>query len=93
MSELLYRTYVYDPINDKENVTYGGHRPLSESIRGMRDFCRRTNSFKNCMFIFKPEDPNLRNVYLDTRFKVISRNKFRELAKRARLKDLLGVST
>lgn len=93
MSELLYRTYVYDPITDKEYTTYGGHRPLSECIQSMRDFCRRTNSYKNCMFVFKPEDPNLRNVYLDTRFKVISRNEFRELAKRARLKDLLGVST
>lgn len=93
MSELLYRIYVYDPITDKEYTTYGGYRPLSESIKRIRDFCRRTNSYKNCMFIFKPEDPILRNVYLDTRFKVISHNKFRELAKHARLKDLLGVST
>lgn len=93
MSEILYKTYVYDPITDRENPTYGGHRPLSESIQSMRDFCRRTNSYKNCMFVFKPEDSNLRNVYLDTRFKVIGRKDFRELAKRAKLKDLLGVSS
>ena len=93
MSEILYNTYVYDPITDREDLTYGGHRPISESIQSMRDFCRRTNNYKNCMFVFKPEDPSLRNVYLDTRFKVISRNEFIKLAKRARLKDLLGVST
>lgn len=93
MSELIYKTYVYDPVTDRENPTYGGHRPLSESIQSMRDFCRRTNSYKNCMFVFKPEDLSLRNVYLDTRFKVISHKEFRELAKIARLKDLIGVTT
>lgn len=93
MSELLYKPYAYDPITDKENVTYRSHRPLSESIQSMRDFCRRTTSYKNCMFVFKPEDSNLRSIYLDTRFKVISHKEFRELAKLARLKDLIGVST
>lgn len=93
MSELLYKTYVYDPVRDKEAATYGKHRPLSESIRSMREFCRKTNSYDNYMFIFKPEDSKLRSVYLDSKFKVIGRREFRELAKLARIKDLIGVST
>lgn len=93
MTELLYKTYVYDPVSEKEAVTYGDPRPLSDSIRSIRAICRATNSYGNCMFIFKPEDSNLRNIYLDNRFKVISRREFRKLAKLARLKDLIGVST
>ena len=93
MSELLYKTYVYDPVRDREYATYGSHRPLSESINSMRKFCRGTNSYENCMFIFKPEDSKLRSVYLDSKFKVIGRREFRELAKLARIKDLIGVST
>lgn len=93
MSELLYKTYVYNPVADRESATYGNHRPLSESIKSMRDFCRKTNSYENCMFIFEPEDSNLRSIYLDSKFKVISRKEFRELAKIARLKDLIGVTT
>lgn len=92
MSELLYKTYVYNPISDRESATYGNHRPLSESIESMRDFCRKTNSYDSYMFIFKPEDSNLRSIYLDSKFKVIGRKKFKELAKLARLKNLLGVS-
>lgn len=93
MSELLYKTYVYDPVKDREYATYGKHRPLSESINSMRKYCRGPNSYENCMFICKPEDSELRSIYLDSRFKVISHKEFRELAKLARLKDLIGVTT
>lgn len=93
MSELLYKTYIYDPVKDREYATYGKPRTISISINSMRKFCRGTNSCENCMFIFKPEDFKLRSVYSDSKFKVIGRREFRELAKLARIKDLIGVST
>lgn len=92
MSELLYRTYIYDPVKDREYATYGKHRPLSESINSLRKFCRGTNSYENCMFIFKPVDETKRSIYVDTRFKVIGRKKFKEVANILRLKSLLGAT-